>query len=203
VPLYRFPHRTILFIHIPKAGGTTVASYLRDHASVAQALFSPDMGKRRALGLPCTPQHMHGEMVRYLFGAGFIDWSFAIVRDPLERLVSEYRWRHRSVKPSEALPDVLTWFRDRRKEYATNPYILDNHIRPQNEFPLASSEIFRFEDGMDRVMRAVAERLDMPPPKQEEPRHLNSSPEMALEMSEEFVAEIRDFYKEDYRLYGY
>jgi hypothetical protein len=202
VPLYRFPGgRTVLFIHIPKAAGTSIAAYLRSHPNVVQAFFSPDMGKRRALGLPCTPQHLHAELVRYMFGPDFIDWSFAVVRDPLQRIISEYRWRHR-LQP-ELAEDILSWWRARRSEFKTNPYILDNHVRPQHEFPLEDTQIFRFEDGMDRVLVALSERLDIPPPKDLGSHHQNPSPKLPADISDEFIAEIREFYREDYRRFGY
>ncbi|MBT8408046.1 MAG: sulfotransferase family protein, partial [Alphaproteobacteria bacterium] len=40
-----------------------------------------------------TPQHIEGATHRILIPEGFCDAAFMVVRDPVERLISEFRYR--------------------------------------------------------------------------------------------------------------
>jgi hypothetical protein len=204
VPLYKFPSHTILFIHIPKAGGSTIDEYLHNHLKAPRALFNSSNEKRRALKLPCSPQHFHADALRFLIGGRYPDWSFAVVRDPLQRIISEYCFIHRRLNDTpEQLPNILDWFRQKRTDYEKNQYILDNHFRPQHEFLLENTEVFHFEKGLESILRVLAERLGLPLDEPLSQLHRNKSPKLPVTTTDEFVAEVRDFYRADYERFGY
>jgi len=121
-----------------------------------------------------TPQHLHRAVTSKLFDDGFIDYSFSIVRDPIDRLMSEYRWRLRSGVISRKLPpnmpkwkrkilrkigkmnlDFDKWVRVTLEDYVDYPWIYDNHIRPQSEFIAGVDTLFPFENGLDIAMRWI------------------------------------------------
>ena len=81
--------RSVLFVHIPKTGGSSVERYLSRHGSVLL------QGNGRDAGLRCSAQHLHAEALASIDAADGHDWSFTIVRHPVARLVSEYRYQMR------------------------------------------------------------------------------------------------------------
>ena len=87
MPLYRFHNRLVLFVHIPKTGGTSVEHYLRE---LGQSAF---VHGRKIPGLSMTPQHFHARIYQRILPPSFYDYAFCIVRNPLDRLVSEFKMR--------------------------------------------------------------------------------------------------------------
>lgn len=127
-----------------------------------------------------SPQHLHAAPMRQLYGKGEtfdqhdFDYVFTTVREPLKRIESEYAFlRHRlggrpelrqfgiEAKPKKPGEKARSKSADdfvKRvlKRYPVDPYMLDNHIRPQVEFLCFEPEIFRVEDGLE----AIRKRLD-------------------------------------------
>ena len=80
----------VLFVHIPKCGGGSVEQFLRSYG-FRQGMFSIDPAYNSVL--KCSPQHMHAELLLGILRVDRFDCVFSIVRDPVERMLSEYRWR--------------------------------------------------------------------------------------------------------------
>ena len=157
MPFYTCPRRNlnILFIHIPKCGGGSVEKFLKLNGFL-QHLKSIDASFNSVL--KCSPQHFHGEILMVLFKEQLLDYSFAIVRHPVARLVSEYKWR--ICHPLAAL-GFNEWYRVVREEYKTDNYIYDNHLRPQVEFLIPSLKLFRFEDGLENALMHLSADLNL------------------------------------------
>jgi hypothetical protein len=82
-----------------------------------------------------------------------------MVRHPLERFLSEYKWRQRN---AEKPADLTAWARDARARYRNNPFSYDNHLRPQVEFLLDGMRVFRLEeDGISKAIRFAAGELGL------------------------------------------
>ena len=88
MPIYRINNRNVLFIHVPKTGGTSVERYLGLYAQpalhnqgakllrpVKDATFTP------ALAM----QHFHAELLEAMFPPDFFDYAFMVVRHPAAR----------------------------------------------------------------------------------------------------------------------
>lgn len=196
MPLYRNGDKVILFVHIPKTGGSTVEEVLKA-AGAPQALkYHKRLGYSNA-----TPQHMHWTVLKHWLPLGFYDYAFAVVRHPLARMVSEYRWRQALSKHRE-LPEFDIWVRRQITRYADDSFLLDNHIRPQSEFTGPGVEVFRLEDGLERPVRAGLEHLGLAP---ENPdiHHARKSKRGMLSATEQTLQKIRTFYAADYERFGY
>lgn len=199
MPILVFNERKILFVHIPKTAGASIESHLRNVARVA--LFCGNFVKLNALKMPCSPQHFHIEILRAIFPRGYFDWQFTVVRNPLDRLKSEYRMRRGRFVGEEVLP-FPAWVGAVFKRHAKNPYVLDNHIRPQVEFVDENVEVFRFEDGFESVLRRVADRLGVPEMRTGE-YHKQKHPALDIECPPDCLDEIAQFYRADYETFGY
>ena len=195
MPLYRHNDRVILLIHIPKTGGSSLEEMLVDAGALQALKFHKRLGYAA-----CNPQHMHWEVLRRWVPKGFYDFSLAIVRNPYDRLASEYAWRaHVSGKD---LPEFNTWVRKTFAAYHTNPYFMDNHIRPQSEFVGYKVRIFKLEDGLNAAAKVSFRRLGLTYRKPATP-HVRKSAHQMIEIEASVVDLIRDFYAADFEAYDY
>ena len=204
MPIARINGRLVIFIHIPKCGGETTEKYMQsisEEGSAVSLLRPPD----RTV-LPCSPQHLHGRILQYLFGVEFFDYGFAIVRDPVARAISEYRFRAapRLVK-GQKIAEFPQWWRRTRQRYARNPFILDNHIRPQAEF--ISTEIakrfdvFHFEEGLLANLERVFQMLDVP--FCDLGIHTHRVDKIPVNMDKSTFENLVEFYDADIKEFGY
>lgn len=212
MPILKTSRKLVLFVHIPKCGGTSVEAYMRSKGSLS--LYDP----RILPGFECTPQHYHAEVLDSLFDPDFFDARFTVLRDPLARLVSEFRWRARAPDPKYArfgLRDLSDkgkflirgrklilnfdqWVEHIFDRYPKAPYICGNHIRPQHEFLSGSETVFRLEDGLSPVYRWLDEVTGTAP--DPDPEHFKRSVFPAPKISDATRQAVRAFYAEDFAL---
>lgn len=181
------------FAHIPKTGGSSVEFAMRQ-AGAKRALHY----HKRLDYLQCNLQHMHAELFDIFVPPGFYKRGFCVTRHPIARLVSEYYWR-------QSLDHVKhpfdKWVRVQMKAYAKNPFIMDNHFRPQHEFVGKKIEVFRFEDGMPQIMEAISDMTGLTLDPQ---THRRKGGEKApLTWSPETRLSVLDFYEKDFEAFGY
>lgn len=203
MPIYRINNRNILFIHVPKTGGTSVEKFLGAHAEPAlhnngrkllrtykDATFAP------ALAM----QHFHADLLEAMFPAGFFDYAFMVVRNPVTRLTSEYGHSVGLNRLDSKLPFNI-WAHALLTIAGIAPNLSNNHYRPQAEFKCFEAEVFKFEDGVPAVLEAVASRLGLAPPAQTP--HEKRSVDVAIEMAASIKARIRKTYARDFESFGY
>jgi hypothetical protein len=198
MPIFRVSGKNILFIHIPKAGGTSVEAFLSQLSGESFRMHY------NTEGFPCVPQHFHGALLDKLFDEDFFDYSFCVTRNPYARILSEYNYRmqHRK-RPYRwfPAPKFDAWVRATLARYNRNPYIYSNHIRPQVEFRLQQTRAFRLEDQIADLMRELAELIGAEIP-EVLPRE-NSSHKRVTRISDETAEHIYAFYKDDFEQFGY
>ena len=76
--------RKLLFIHIPKCGGTTIEDHLKKHTRKAHYVHA---------------QHSHAQPIRRHLGGKEYDkyFKFTVVRNPWDKTLSQYFYKCRSV----------------------------------------------------------------------------------------------------------
>lgn len=191
MPLFKINSKVVLFVHIPKTGGTSI--------EVALHKMGPTCLHRKVQGMPTPSQHFHAELLGALIPEDFCDYAFTVCRNPYARILSEYR--HQAARDKHRGETLDRWIRRALKEYGRNPYLHHNHIRPQTEFLLPRVEIFRFESGLEGPLAEVAKRcvVSQPP----ELSHEKSFPKEALWISRSTVGELASFYREDFTRLDY
>ena len=197
--------RSVLFVHVPKNGGSTV-----------EKLFTSsgwDMRFRKTLRgnpevfplLQVSPQHFHGALLTEVFNLSRFDLVFMICRHPVSRFRSEFAMRHKHVDQVDAAT-VDEWADRFFSRYPPNHCAHDNHIRPQVDFLVPGAEVFRMEDGMESIVADLNARFDLgltttiPHRLRSEYRGLPSS---AVELSPALLAHLHDFYADDFERFGY
>lgn len=204
-------NRLILFAHVPKAGGTSVETYLearfgglmfRDHSWA-----NTDLGRR---SLVASPQHLDGPDLDRLFPAGAINFSFAVVRDPVARAVSEYKyqnWPHNIRSPWRrrfAKFGFSVWLAMALAAARRDPLFLDNHMRPQVEMLPREVEVFRLEDGFAALIARLDTVTGTTAPDLEIGHELRGpGPDRTARPSRQDLALIVAAFSEDFARFGY
>ncbi len=213
MPIVRINGRLLYYCHVPKAAGSAVEAYLRAQfgplAFADEQFFELDPPDRWTRS---SPQHVDVESFERLFPADFFDDVFAVVRDPLPRLVSAYRFQKlvEGLIPPEASFDA--WVLGLDRATIGRRFAFDNHLLPMHRLVPEAARIFRMESGLGAVidyLRGFAEpeaRL----PNRVEPANVLAARLDLMGAADEtvFVGDaarrhVADLYREDYERFGY
>ncbi|MCK6370198.1 MAG: sulfotransferase family protein [Gammaproteobacteria bacterium] len=203
MPVFVKGGTSILFVHIPKTGGRTIESKFQDSGYQLSYIDMEAEGLNRLRW--CSPQHMDSSQYIRILDLSKFAFMFAVVREPVSRLKSELGM-HLQQNFRNSVEQNDQWVMDALAGYQANPYLYDNHLRPQYEFIAPGVAVFRFEEGLDAILAEVERRH---PDISLVPGHARigsraersgfSSSEIAL--SEDVTRRIRAFYAADYERY--
>lgn len=166
----------IFFAHIPKTGGSSAEEMFRD-AGYRMTRWG---------GHGVTNQHAVTEL--YTTWDDLPEKKFVIIRDPIDRCVSELNYRR--VARDRVNRTVENWITRCKK----NPTFNDNHIRFQADFIVPGMDLYIFEEG---AHQQIAEDYGL------SPRHDRRSPKLSSrdDLSEKSLELLRDFYRKDIEMY--
>lgn len=201
MPVFYKNDKSVLFVHIPKAGGTTV-----EHKMVRNGWkvdLHENCAHKDTLGhyMHCPPQHMHMAQLRGILNLAKFDYVFCVMRDPVRRAISEYLWRvkhFRLTKPAdEWLPAMLLKFR-------ADPFVCENHIRPQAAFVPERSlgDTFALENGLEQVFGALEQAVGEEIARKPGERLMESSASTGEVIGDETHRALAALYKEDVALHA-
>ena len=129
------------------------------------------------LSKPIPLQHLHGALLRRLLLPGQFDLVFMLVRDPVQRMISEYRHAREMWRP-EALLSFSAWLRICLGLARTDPAFRNNHFRAQADYHVEGAKVLHYEDGMLPCLNEISATIGTP--KFEElPRERQSKPYVA------------------------
>ena len=132
-------HQKVIFFHIPKTAGMSVKTLLVKQGFIWK-LSNPNLRAN-------TPGHWIKNRVIQEVGEAFYDqaYKFCFVRNPFDRLVSEYFWNSRIGHQQNSWSRFLEVVRDLVKEGKFEGDF-DDHLRPQSHYPLENMDfIGRYE----------------------------------------------------------
>lgn len=163
--------------------------------------FTPNPEK---VGLNVSPQHFTADLLDSLYPSRAFDLDFCVTRHPMDRLISEYRFRHRtlydrclSVRPFDQWAREVLNIASEQNDY------LDNHLRAQSDFVSPETECFRFEDGLLEPLNAAARALQIPLfDNSQLPRRLVAPP-IEFDIGEETLSLVAQTYAADFEKFDY
>ena len=199
MPLAHFKTGTLFFAHVPKAGGTSVENYLIRRFGPLSVDDRNRRAGRRKTGLIIPASHLSAEDLTE-FIPHDVAYVFAVVRHPVDRLMSEYRYQS-GVSRMSRLGFAL-WLRLVIHAARLDKRVYENHIRPQCDLIPEGSDIFRLEDGFDGLIRRIDETVGTSAP-DIRIEHLNKRQRKSLQLSRQDVQLITSFYSEDFDKLGY
>ena len=160
MPVFAKKDKSILFIHVPKAGGSSIEK-------LATQLGWSEIFSIRGKSLndihycKASLQHLHAAVLQEIFHFSEFDSIFTIVRHPFARMKSEYYWQ---VTQKLTNHRVSEWIELAFSRFQEDPFVYDNHIRPQVEFvpPYDYANVFKVEeDGVNhsrQIFDALSEK---------------------------------------------
>lgn len=197
MPILEYKNKNILFIHIPKAGGTSIEDWLAQQGNLMFYTHNP----RRPFN--CSPQHMTWRDIQFLFCNKKWDYSFSIVRNPYERMESEFAYRHRDkLELGRQTLNFSNWVEKSLDAVENNPYYMDNHFRPQHEYLAEDVSIFHLEDGLENILQTVSKETGLECP-ESIPHKNQRKGRPNFDWSSQLLTRFNEFYKDDFELLGY
>ena len=151
MPLLQSKSGYVLFIHIPKTGGTSVEKYFDGR----KVLYSKTS---RGLSLKVNAQHLDKFTIDKIGLSKIYRKSFTIVRNPYDRAISEYFHYHRDKRFKMSFETFVIYIRLR---FFLDKNAFDNHIRPQADFVDDQVEVYYFEEGFDRIIPKIIQNLGL------------------------------------------
>jgi len=213
MPIIKYNTRTLHFAHIPKCAGSSVESYIKkiNGAELAFVDISFVGNPAKKPWNISSPQHIDGASFARLFPRSFFDSFFAVVRDPLSRLKSAYKFQ-RIVEKKIASSQPLDLFikKQLQTNYA-NVGWMDNHFLPQSRllYPNTGYQIFKLErDGLGPVKKYIDNQLfgnaiDLKMPFENAAKKIDSFDQSDLELSLESIEILNEIYKDDFMRFKY
>jgi hypothetical protein len=196
MPLFRINNKIIFFVHVPKTGGSSIESFFSRFGRLALLTTDDHSWPKN------NAQHMTASVYSRILPRSFYDYGFTIVRNPFDRIVSEYRMRCKNQGTrGRRIKEFPEWVEGIFSRYRRNQYILDNHIRPQIDFRSDGIEVFMLEHGLAKALERVSEITgvalgsDLPRVRVSEP--------INFKVSAACAAMVADFYRTDFEAFGY
>lgn len=203
--------RAVLFVHVPKTGGSSLEEMLADNGwdvSWRDVRAGPGTPNSHVL---CSPQHLHAERLRQTFRLDTFDAVFMVVRDPFTRFRSEagMRWlsHHGGTRAPLTEQAADDWADHALAAYREDPYVFDNHLRPQVEFRLPDAHVYRFEDGLESVVDALNADLGLglsgEVPHALDRMQVSGFRTQDLPLSDALRRRLSEVYADDFEAFGY
>jgi hypothetical protein len=188
MPLITLNSKSIFFIHIPKTGGSSLYSNLKDAGAKISFIRHKSIEK-------INRQHYHIELLEKHFPSFKKYKCFTIIRDPSSRLLSEYVWRTKD-----------TEFKTLDKWFSTNlgkPYhCLDNHLRPQSDFVCDNVKTFLHKNYCEvEVFLTDFFNKDIDFSKKEKVFEYKR-PQLKRHLSKESFNKFKSIYKRDFKVFN-
>jgi hypothetical protein len=207
VPIFTRDDRAVLFVHVPKTGGTTLEKMMVGAGWEVGFRATPRTHPAQAPLHRVSPQHYHADLLAQTLRLDRFDTTFVVTRDPLARFRSEYAMRNKRHAAAGTAAHVEEWTRSIARRVRRNPSVLDNHLRPQHEFLVPGARVFRLEDGMGAIVGALNEDAGLGL-SHAVPQHLLSGRDGRIASRDVQVNAaverwVREFYARDYELLDY
>ena len=155
--------------------------------------------------LKVPPAHYDDGVLKRLYNLDGL-YSFAVVRHPVRRMVSEYKWAMEKSTASAMLAgmsfaDYLTFMFE---QYRRDENVAAGHFKPQVRFVGDKvSKIFKYEAGLDNIVTHVLRDVGLSFEGKAKLPRVNHSAPSNVDVSSDDLKLIRDFYAEDYSVFGY
>lgn len=157
MPIVRMGTKLVYFAHVPKCGGSSIEDYLRQRFGRLALL------DRRYLSGPpdarwsrTSPQHVDWATLMQLFPEDFFADTFVVVRHPVDRAISAYRFQAEVEGTVAVGMGFGDWLHAEAEARQRDPHRSDNHSRPQTEFvpPPGRQDctVFHLEHGLDALI---------------------------------------------------
>lgn len=195
-----FHEHKAIFVHIPKTAGTTILRMFgysevpnNDMFYHMDDFFEYDHASAQLI------KSREPEIYNYCY-------KFAIVRNPYDRLVSEYCWKKKDKDVRSVDVENMAFADFIKYLYVNFDYIQaksqkeKSHFIPQSNFVLDDVEIFKFEE-IDKLIGYLVKKYELPVPVE---KYNSTQHEYFLNYYDDSLKSmVYDMYRTDFLLFGY
>ena len=194
----------MFFIHIPKNGGSAIESMFGskwiDYEAYSDIMYS-------SLVNAIEQTHITAKMLKKMYPDVYNNTEkFAIVRNPYERMVSEYFWRNangdkRLIDTTKAtFHEFIMFIKEKMPEIMRCPHYEKSHFLSQKNYVDRNVRVFKYEN-FKECIDFVKKRCNII----EDPEVVNKSEHEHYENY--YTKEIKDIvyelYECDFHVFGY
>lgn len=219
MPIIRANGLLVYFAHVPKCGGSTVEHNLVRLGYQPSFLDQDFYNEGRENWSNSSPQHIPTAYLKRYFKPDFFDYSFSVLRDPVERFVSAFNFKRGSIGWLVGFERFLRSLEKTVARTGAFPNNLhDNHFLPAVNLVPEDAEVFYLSDGLLNIFRALEARIGLDPIERIETRNagrysdfraksswhktakdlfVRQSPRIC-DLSNEQVARVKALYAADY-----
>ena len=154
---------TVFFPHIPKTAGTALTRWFTSNRYGVYGNTQFDLMDMRKttresfVSVLKYNSHFHEAIYTELYNMREIDYLFAVVRNPINRLISDCFYHNRLGYNFKSL-DQFIHHAVMARRYSS--YGIKNHLRPQIDYVGKTiKRIFKFEDGIDNIAKQISEEI--------------------------------------------
>ena len=184
-----------IFIHIPKCGGTTLEESLVDGSCIFRRNTWPHNLKLHYPLNHCTLDDIEKSKVLYPNLKKF--YSFAFVRNPFDRLVSEYFYLKKYLKLSNDIKKELIQLAKKNKNG-----VMGNHCMHQHQFINDKINFIGKFENLQEDFNIICDKIGIP--KQQLPHENKTKHKHYTEYYDDETREIvAERYAKDIEYFGY
>lgn len=210
MPIIKKNGKVGYFAHIPKCGGSSIEHYCKQIG--ANLAFVDTQFVSHPAAQPwniSSPQHIDGQSLSRLFPAEFFDFSFAVVRNPVERFISAFKFQLLVENTIAADRNINEFIAEDLASISITLGQFDNHFMPQSVFLMPNLEykLFRFEEGFSKVKWYIDHRF-LGTAAKVNMQHKNKgrdteSLDEQLKLTTSSLALLKEIYQADYEKFGF
>ena len=199
VPIFHKQGRRVAFIHIPKVAGTSIEALFKSNG------WEMEFHARHYDPYAPSPQHLTYESLKEHVPDLDSLVSFAVVRDPMARIRSE--WQYQFGVLNSTMLDFGDFLRHVECSLSVSKTYWDNHWRPQSDFLSDElNRVFSLEEISRELPTFLGENDILQsseiPHNNRSKRKNNNRFKKCYQVTEETADRIKRIYKVDYERFG-
>lgn len=193
--------RKLMYVHIPKTGGTSVEKYGKKHG----------INWGRHMKFPTPKKKINSpywHLPPTLFNGKKSPYNgkklFTIVRNPYDRAISEYKYRIEiwsKKKNNVSKKGLNNFIRNLEREIKKNKYCFDSHVIPQHEFIDEDTEVINLEN-IEKDFPLLMKKYNLPEEKLPK-TYKTSSKVTKNDLDEKSIEILNKIYDKDFKKFGY
>ena len=196
------------FAHVSKCGGTSVEVYL-NKIGASIAFLDPNFieNSKQQKWNNSSPQHIDGYSLSKLFPANFFDFSFTVIRNPIDRFKSAFKFQKYHEKKIPMETNINNFISKELKNVSKKIGFFDNHFLPQIKFlyPSVKYQVFALENGLFHVKDYIDKKFSQKNNFEitnENKSKFSEELEISIDINEVSTKILNEIYKDDFELFN-